>query len=360
MLPTRITRAAVEAFDIPLPTPFATACARRTVAHNVLLTLELANGGRGVAEVAPAPHVTGEDQAGTVRVLQEYAARLVGADVSSYRSISADFQRAYPNAPAARAGLESVLLDAFTRYLGTPLYQFLGGAQSEIRTDVTIPIVPPEEAYNAAAHAVRLGFQDLKVKIGAGGQDYERSLAVAQAAPEARIRLDGNQGLKPQEAVSLLERLQAANVNVTLFEQPVKRDDLEGMRFVREHIPVPVAADESVITPEDAYRVAAAGAADVINIKLMKSGILGALEIIGICRAAGIRLMLGCMLESRLGISVAAHLAAGVGEFAFIDLDGHVLTGDACADGGFTARGDRLVLSSEEAGHGARWERVAA
>ncbi|HHX38585.1 MAG TPA: dipeptide epimerase [Armatimonadetes bacterium] len=352
MCPTRVVRFSVEPFDISLPRPFGTAQARRTEAHNLLLTLELAGGATGLAEVAPAPHVTGETQDGSRRILEAFAEDLQGADVARYRAISAAFHRAYPEAHAARAGLEALLLDAYCRQLGAPLYQFLGGMASEVVTDVTIPIVPPAEAANVARSALDAGFTELKVKIGLGGQDFERVLAVTRAAPGAGIRLDGNQGLRPEEAVALLDRLLAAGVPVSLFEQPVHRDDLDGMRFVRERVSVPVAADESVLTPADAYRVVEAGAADVVNIKLMKAGVLGALDIAAICRAAGCDLMIGCMLESRLGISVAAHLAAGVGGFSYIDLDGHILTGDACMVGGFAQQGGRLVLQPDQPGHG--------
>ena len=351
---SRIARAKVEPFDLPLPTPFATARARRTTAHNLLLMLELEDGTCGVGEVAPAPHVTGEDQSASRRVLEGFAADLVGADVSRYRAISAGFQGAHPQAHSARAGLEAALLDAFCRHVGVPLFRFLGGASREVRTDVTIPIVAPHEAADAARRWASEGFTDLKVKIGLGHQDCDRILAVARAAPAASIRLDGNQGFTAEDAVALLERVLDAGVKVTLFEQPVHRADLAGLRFVRERAPVPVAADESVITPEDAYRVAEAGAADVVNIKLMKAGLLGALDVAGVCRAAGMRLMLGCMLESRLGISVAAHFAAGLGDFEFVDLDGHLLTADTSVTGGFEQTGSRLAPLDDQPGHGAQ------
>lgn len=348
---TQIVRFSAAPLDIPLPVPFETARARRTTAENVLITLELAGGEIATGEVAPAPHVTGETREETLRRLRAFGDSLVGADVARYRALSARFQQAYPLAHAARAGLESALLDGYCRALGTPLYQFFGGAEPVLTTDVTIPIVPPSAAGEAARAAVAGGFQDLKLKVGSGPQDLERALAVAQGAPGTRLRLDGNQGLTPEESLSLVERLLEAGVHVTLLEQPVHRDDLEGLRFVRERSPVPVGVDESVLTPQDAHRVIAAGAADVVNIKLMKAGILGAIEIIGVCRAAGVRLMLGCMLETRLGISVAAHLAAGFGCFEFLDLDGHLLTGDRVATGGFEQAGGRLEIT-ETPGHG--------
>ncbi|MDH7571577.1 MAG: enolase C-terminal domain-like protein, partial [Armatimonadota bacterium] len=296
---TRIRSARAEPLEFALPVPFETSQARRDRARNVLITVELESGACGIGEAAPAPHVTGERPEETLQILQAFAANLVGADAARYRAVSAKFQALHPAAHAARAGLEMALLDAYCRHLGAPLFQFLGGACSQVITDVTIPIVPPEEAAQAAQAAFARGFTDLKVKIGAGEADRERVLAVAAAAPGARVRLDGNQGLTAAAAVRLLAEVQRAGVNVVLFEQPLPRHDLEGARMVRQQISVPLALDESVLSPQDAWEVARRGAADVVNIKLMKSGLLGALEIIGVCRAAGLRLMLGCMLESR-------------------------------------------------------------
>lgn len=353
MRPTEIVRVTVEAVDLALPRPFETAAARRTVARNVRLALELANGARGTGEVSPAPHVTGEDQEGTRSRLEAFAGALVGRDVLCYRAVSEAFREAHPAAPAARAGLESALLDACCRHLGVPLFQFLGGAATEVWSDVTVPIVGPVEAAEAARQAVAEGFTHLKVKVGGGGHDLERTLAVAEAAPGVPIRLDGNQGFTPEGAVEFIRRVLDAGVPVALYEQPVPRGDLEGMRFVRERAGVPVAADESVVTAADAYRVAQCGAADVVNIKLMKSGLLGALDIVGVCRAAGLRLMIGCMLESRLGMSVAIHFAAGLGVFEFLDLDGHLLTGDTRTVGGFSQSGSRICVCASRPGHGA-------
>lgn len=358
MRDTQIVRFEVQAMDVTLPAPFETAAARRTYVKNLLLTVELAGGALGIGEVAAARHVTGEGPEEARQALEVFAGALPGEDAGAYRRLSGAFAAAHPHALAARAGLEAALLDAWCRAHGVPLYQFFGGALLEVSTDVTIPIVPPAEAAASARALTAQGIRDLKIKVGAGGQDFERVLAVAQAAPGAGIRLDGNQGFTPDEAASLMERVLAAGVNATLYEQPVPRDDLAGLRFVRERVPVPVAADESVLCPADALKVVQAGAADVVNIKLMKSGVLGALDIAAICRAAGVRLMLGCMLETRLGISVAAHLAAGLGCFEFLDLDGHFTTGDAGFSGGFAQVGDRMVLSSDAPGHGVRQEGV--
>jgi L-alanine-DL-glutamate epimerase-like enolase superfamily enzyme len=137
------------------------------------------------------------------------------------------------------------------------------------------------------------------------------------------VTVDANQGFTPFQAVGFIEQLEKHDLRPVLFEQPVARDDLEGMRFVRNHISVPVAADESVFTPADAVRVIRSECADIINIKTMKSGLLGALDIAAVARSAHVDLMIGCMLESALSKSASVHLAAGLGGFRFVDLDPH-------------------------------------
>jgi L-alanine-DL-glutamate epimerase-like enolase superfamily enzyme len=112
-----------------------------------------------------------------------------------------------------------------------------------------------------------------------------------------------------------------------MFEQPVVKHDLQGLKFVKDHTSVLVGADESVFTSADAINIVRTGCADVINIKLMKSGIIEALDIAAIARSANIKLMIGCMLETRLALGCSVHFAAGLGCFDFIDLDPHIKPG---------------------------------
>jgi L-alanine-DL-glutamate epimerase-like enolase superfamily enzyme len=167
------------------------------------------------------------------------------------------------------------------------------------------------------------------------------------------IRIDANQGYKPKEAVRFINRVCDAGVNVELFEQPVHCSDIYGLKFVKEHSPVPVAADEEVFTSFDAFKLAnKEEAVDVINIKLAKSGLLDALNIIAVAKAAGLELMLGCMLESNVGLAFSVHLACGVGEFSYIDLDSHALLSHLPFKGGFEAKGPKLVVKNIKKGIG--------
>ena len=183
-------------------------------------------------------------------------------------------------------------------------------------------------------------------------QDFQRVVRVAEAAPEAEISLDANQGYSPKEALTLVDRLMAQKIPLVLLEQPVHKQDIAGMKFIRERCPVPVAADESVFTPTDALRIVEAQAADVINIKVAKAGILGALDIIGITRAANLKLMIGSMTESKIGLSASIHLVCGTGIFSYYDLDTVFLLKPFACPGGFDEKGPIFSVANIKTGTG--------
>jgi L-alanine-DL-glutamate epimerase-like enolase superfamily enzyme len=217
------------------------------------------------------------------------------------------------------------LLDAFTKTLNIPFYKFLGGTTNIIETDYTIDIVPPDVAKTDAGKLAGKGYRVLKTKVGKNvNDDIKRILAIKDGAPGCEITLDANQGFSPCEAVHFLEELEKNNIRPILFEQPVIKTDLLGMKYVKNHTSVPIAADESVFTSADAINVVRSGCADIINIKIMKSGIIEALDIAAIARSANIKLMIGCMLESSLGLGCSIHIAAGLGNFNYVDLDPHI------------------------------------
>jgi len=225
----------------------------------------------------------------------------------------------------ARCAVEMALLDAYAKVLNIPLYQFFGGAGNKAETDYTIDIVPPETAKANAAKLARAGYTVLKTKVGKKlTDDIDRLLAIKEGAPNCGLTIDANQGYSPCEAVYFIEEMGKNNIRPILFEQPVSRYDLQGMRFVKDHTSIPIAADESVFTSADAINVVRAGCADFINIKLMKSGIIEAMDIAAIARSANIKLMIGCMLETKLALGCSVHFAAGMGCFSHIDLDPHI------------------------------------
>jgi L-alanine-DL-glutamate epimerase-like enolase superfamily enzyme len=357
--PTTITRLEAEPLYVALREPFAIATGAVTAARNVLLQVTLADGTVGLGEAAPFPPSGGETQETALAATRAMAALVEKCDAASWRPLAARLTASFEHQASARAGVEMAVLNALTTSLGIPLYKFLGGATSRVETDITIPIEAPEHMAGLARQYAGRGATTLKLKVGADvDDDLDRVLAVARGAPDCDLILDGNQGFTPTEAVELIEYLDQEDVRPILFEQPVHRHDLEGLRFVTERVPVPVAADESVHTAADALRVARLGAANVVNIKLMKSGIVEALDIAAVCRAAHIELMAGAMIETRLAIAAAAHLIAGLGGFRFVDLDTPMLLMNDPFSGGYEQAGMAYRLDGIHAGLGVSRKRA--
>ena len=325
MEPTKIKNVVIETITIPLDEPFTIAIGTKYNIENVLITIQLENGIEGYGEAAPLEPINGENQATVLATLNSCKDFLIGKNVSGFRQISKYLKNVFWAQVTARCAIEMALIDAFTKSQNIPLYQFLGGAENKIETDYTIDIVTPATAKTNAAKLSRKGYRTLKTKVGKSLiEDIDRILAIKDGAPDCGIMLDANQGYSPSEAVYFLEELEKNNIRPELFEQPVVKHDLRGMKFVKDHTSVPIAADESVFTSADAIEVVRTGCADLINIKIMKSGIVEALNIAAIARSANIGLMIGCMLETKLALSTSVHFAAGLGGFRFVDLDPHL------------------------------------
>jgi L-alanine-DL-glutamate epimerase-like enolase superfamily enzyme len=353
---TQVIRLEAEPIELPLLEPFTIATGRMERARNVLVRVTLADGTVGIGEAAPFPPSGGETQETALAAIMGMRPLLDGMDAARWRPLAHRLEASFEHQATARAGVEAAILDAFTRSAHMPLYQFFGGASSRVTTDISIPIEEPAHVTELAERYSERGATTLKIKVGTTiGEDIERVLAAQEGAPDCDLILDGNQGYTPAMAVALIATLADDGVHPILFEQPVHRHDLEGLRFVTERAGVPVAADETVHTAADALRVARLGAAHVVNIKLMKSGLVEALDIAAICRAAHLQLMIGAMLESRLGIAVSAHLVAGLGGFRYVDLDTPMLMASDPFTGGYAQTGVTYVLDDVTAGHGVAW-----
>ncbi len=268
-----------------------------------------------------------------MEVVREAADLLRGEPLGEYRRLVEAVRDRYRGAVSATTAIETALLDAVGREHDVPLSMLFGGDPSTVTTDVTIDMAGPETAAERAETFVDAGFTELKIKTGGTvADDVDRVVAVRDAAPDAELKVDANQGWRPKEAVRFADAMRERGVDLALLEQPVHRTDVDGMAQVRRQIRIPVAADESVFTPTDAMRIVRNEAADVLNVKLGKSGVLGAQSIASIALAANLDLMVGCMLESSIGLHTAAHLVSGIGAFSYVDLDGNLLLGDDVVD----------------------------
>ena len=286
----------------------------------------------GLGEAAPRQHF-GEDPP---RVLEDLsrAAEHLGHDPFALEAVLKGIEESIAPTRAALAAIDMALHDLIGKHLGMPLYRLFGldPAQACL-TSFTIGLdtvdVIREKVRQASA------FPILKIKLGTA-YDGEILEAVREES-DATLRVDANGAWSPEEAVEKARLCQAFDVEVV--EQPVAAGDLDGLRFVRERVSVPIIADESVLTAYDIPRHA--GKVDGINIKVSKcGGLRETLRMIHTARAHGLLVMLGCRVESSLSITAAAHLAP-LADYA--DLDGHLLLAEDPFEG-VRVEGGRLLL----------------
>lgn len=333
---TAIERVTVDAVEHQLSEPFEISLGVRESARNLLVTVRTESGARGYGEGSPLPPVTGETQSAAVAIANSAAEIVEGREVRNYRALVADVRNAFPGAVSATFAVETAILDAYCREQEIPLAELFGGMPETVETDLTIPIVPAEEAASRAGQAADAGFDHLKIKAGNDvTTDVERIAAVHDAAPNTVLKVDANQGWSPKETKQFAAEVDRRGIDLALIEQPVDKDDLSGLAYTRDHVAVPVAADESVFSPTDAVAVVRSDAADILNVKLGKSGPLGAMAIAAVAEAANLELMVGCMLESAVGIHTSAHVVAGLGTFEYVDLDGNLLLAEDVVETAF-------------------------
>lgn len=360
----QIVRLSARPWDISLNEPFGIATGAQVVAANVLVEVQLADGTIGLGEAAPFPAVNGETQGATLAALQAVAERVLGSDVDEWEQIALGVRDTLGVNKSALCGLETALLDAHCKTKKLSLWAWSkahGAAQPgagdvalRLTTDITIPTGSVRDAERAAHAAVAQGFHTLKLKVGGADLqlDAERLLTVLTASPNTQVIIDGNAALTVSDAIALIQGLGSLSDRVVLYEQPTPKHDLAALREVRRATQVRVAADESAANELDVARLAEADAVDAINIKIMKSGIVEALRMIHTAKRLGLGVMVGGMVESELAMTTSACIAAGIGGFAYIDLDTPLFMKGTPTRGGVRRDGPHIEVDSRCFGHG--------
>lgn len=343
MNPFQLVGGTVATFDAALKRPFVTALGSKTSTRNAALRLRLRGGEEGYGEASGSVVMARHTPAMLSAALRRLLHRFRGRDARGVRAGELFEACALP---AAAAAFECALAEAVCAREGTTLAERFGGALDSVETDLTLSALPEAPTREAAAEARKAGFKVLKVKVGGGtpAEDLRRAQAAAEAGRAALI-LDGNQRLGASRALRLAEACLARGVRVLLLEQPLERGREREMARLRRRSPVPIAADESARSAREALEVLDLGAADVINVKVAKTGLAGSLEVVALARAAGARLMIGCMQESARGLAASVHLACGTGAFDWADLDSDLLLSGGPAGGGWRREGPRAALA---------------
>jgi L-alanine-DL-glutamate epimerase-like enolase superfamily enzyme len=285
--------------------------------RNVWVRVVAGDGTEGWGEAA-ANAFYGDTARSVVAVLEEYAPVLAEEDDAfALARIERRIVERVGRNPAARSALSAALHDLVGKRVGQPVWRLLGlDPATAPRSSYTLGMADPDETREKARRNAHRPV--LKVKVGRA-DDEGRLRAIRDEAPDAILYVDANTAWTAKEALRRMPMLE--ELGVAFVEQPVAAADVEGLRLLRRRSRLPIIADESCETADDIPRLL--GAVDGINIKLAKAGsIREAVRMAQVARAHGLTIMLGCMVESTLGIAAALQVAPLVD---YADLDGALL-----------------------------------
>ncbi len=345
----RIQDVSVARHAIPLKKPFKTALRTVEVAHLIVVKVTCDNGIIGYGEAPPTVVITGDSlESIESAILHTIKPALVGQNLIAYEQVFQLLHRLLAGNSSAKAAIDMALYDCISQNCGLPLYQFLGGYRDQLETDFTVSVNSPEEMSEDAAQYVQDGFTVLKIKVGKDDikQDIVRIQEIRKrVGNQIKIRLDANQGWEAKEAIRSIRKMEEMGLEIELVEQPVKAHDIEGLKAVTDAVDTPIMADESVFSPRQAFEVLKLRAADLINIKLMKAGGIYKAQIINhMAEECGVECMVGSMIESRLGITAAAHFAASKKNITRFDFDAPLMLVKDLMEGGVTYQGRVICL----------------
>ena len=344
----RITGVDIFRAAIPMVAPFRISLGVISDAEYLFVRITTSEDVSGWGEATPFPPITGDTQAINTAAATDLARLLLGKDPLDIEGRVAEMERFLAFNSSSRAAFDMALHDVAGKVSGLPLYALLGGGRRLLATDATVGLGEPDVMAQQAAELKRSGVPAIKVKLGTTAEeDVERIATIRKAiGNELPLRIDANQGWDFPTAVRVLTRL--ASSGIEYCEQPIAHWDYDNFKRLRERVAIPIMADESVFDHHDAFRLTAGGCCDFLNIKLAKSGgIRTALKIDAVAQACGARCMLGCMLETRLGLTAAAHLVSARPNICYADLDSHLQLKEDPILGGARWQGGTIELPTE-------------
>lgn len=351
----KITKIEVYRLNIKMKSPFRIATMVTENALNVLVRLKTDEGITGWGEACPFHALTGETQEIAIAAAKEISPLLFGKNPLEINNLTKVLNSFLPHNSTIKSSFDMALYDIAAKAANMPLYNFLGGRKKTLETDLTIGLSSLDDTVEEAAKIVDMGFNTIKVKVGGNPEeDYMRLKRISETVGKGiKLRIDANQGWDSVFALKMLKKFE--EFEIEFCEQPVPAWDIKGLKKIRQLSPIPIMADESLFTPHDALILVENSAVDYFNIKLSKSGGLkGASSIAEVADAAGLPTMVGCMLESRLGLTAAAHFAASYEIIKFADLDGHFEHAEDFVIGGIEVKEGKVSLP-EDPGLGAEF-----
>ena len=313
---------------IKMDKPFRTSVRSSTHSESVILLLKDDEGNTGLGEGVPTyPYFEGEALDDVVAGLKSLAKTTLGGDYAELGSIIGLMSKPHVRSKSALAAFDIALHDLFAKTVGVPLCRLLGLQKDSIETSYTIGIASPEEMAKEAKEMISRGFRRIKIKVGTGvEEDIKRVKAVAEVLGDrGRLSVDANQAYSIEKATALCGYLSRVE-QLEFLEQPLPKEMVKETATLRKRTGVKVMLDESIRDAKLALSAVQAEAADYVNVKLMKvGGIMAASDIASVCRAGGVRCMVGCYSENSIGIAAGAHFALGTDVVTFADLDSDIM-----------------------------------
>ncbi len=353
-----ITAIEVYKLTVPLKEPFVISLGATTKAKNIAVKVHTDSGLTGTGECSPLPTVAGETQESEYVIAREIAGLIKGRDPLAIEDRINEIDSALPYNATIKSAFDMALYDILGKKAGLPLYQLLGGGRDRtIQTDMSVGLGTPEYMAAKALEFKRAGFQSIKVKLGkTQAEDVERIKAIRSAVgEEIPIRIDANQGWDPKTAIKILHALEPYNIEHC--EEPVPHWDNQGLARVTADSPIPIMADESVFDHHDAFRLAGMGACDYFNIKFSKTGgIHNALKLAAVAEAAGVKCQVGCMSETRYGLTALVHFAAARRAVVHFDIDSCLMLESDPVRGGVELRDKCEWMLPDSPGIGADFD----
>lgn len=281
-----------------------------TCGNHVVIRVHTDGGLIGLGEASPIASTDADTQASIVTAVHErIAPRLMGLDPCALPQLQARLETALPGNYCAKAGVDIALHDLAGKVLGVPVYQLLGGRAHDAITnrEIDLWIDEPNRMAEAARAAYAEGVRTFEIKIGTDlVRDVEWVRAVRKATgPQALLRVDCNDGYSAGTALPALRRMEAPELQY--IEQPLPRWDMEGMAALASALDTPICADQGAYTLHDVFRLLRHSAADLVCIKIGRSGLAGAAQMQAICEAAGVRCTMGSMLPLGIGAAAIHH-----------------------------------------------------
>lgn len=338
--------------SVPLIKPFKTALRTVVTAESVVVKITCDNGIIGWGEAPPTHVITGDSLTGIKgAILHIFKPFLIGKNIINYEDVFQGIHAILVGNYSAKAAIDMALYDCLAKHSNLPLYQYLGGYRDCLETDYTVSVNDPLEMGQDALRYVSEGFTVLKVKVGKDevDKDLARIKEIRKAiGPNIKLRLDANQGWSPKEAVAIIRKMEDLDLAIELVEQPVHKEDIRGLKLVKDSVDTLVMADESVFTPKEAFEVLRTQSADLINIKLMKSGGIYKASIINkMAELCGVECMVGSMIEIGVGISAAAHFAASQKNITRFDFDAPLMLSNNVIAGGIRYERNKIHLTQQ-------------